>query len=111
MTSERLAFTLPFATYNRTKNGRGIFHGESGDDTIFTATKNNYINGREGNDTIKAGAGDDIIDGGKGNDDDDVLRGGADNDTLIGGSGADTFWVQQGMNFIKDFRAPRKIGH
>lgn len=64
--------------------------GTSGDDVYAegASTRDTYINGGQGDDTIKGGIGNDFLDGGFGN---DTLSGGrAGNDTFVGGLGDDT---------------------
>ena len=103
------AKNIPFFTAKRNANGRWIWRGSQGDELIRASGRNDDIDGLGGNDTIKAGAGDDIVYGGLGNDSlyggegNDILNGGSGNDTLIGGSGADTFFINKGINIIKDF--------
>ena len=70
--------------------------GGSGNDTIFGAEVDNYIDGGAGDDVLETGPGNDTLLGGAGNDSlygdagDDSLVGGDGNDTLEGGDGNDT---------------------
>ena len=61
--------------------------GQAGDDTIYGTSGHDYLVGGEGNDILHGGAGNDYLLGGAG---DDTLNGGAGNDTLYGGAGNDT---------------------
>ncbi|CCQ09965.1 Alkaline phosphatase [Pseudoalteromonas luteoviolacea B = ATCC 29581] len=60
--------------------------GGSGNDSISTGIKDDYLLGGPGNDTIFGNNGHDVI---QGNDGDDELNGGNGNDTLSGGDGHD----------------------
>ncbi|RRQ50908.1 calcium-binding protein, partial [Sphingorhabdus wooponensis] len=104
-------------------------YGGDGDDVIDNNASRNvadYVEGGEGNDTIRVGAGSDTVYGGAGNDliygEDgndillgndgadtlsggggvDVLTGNAGNDAMTGGTGADTFNVDAGSDTISD---------
>ena len=61
--------------------------GRDGNDTITGENGDNIINGGAGADTLNGGADADALNGGEG---DDALNGGAGADTLNGGAGADT---------------------
>ncbi|WP_322872312.1 GA-like domain-containing protein, partial [Acinetobacter indicus] len=70
--------------------------GQAGDDTIYGTSGDDYLVGGEGNDILHGGAGNDYLLGGAGNDTlyggagNDILNGGAGNDILTGGLGVDT---------------------
>lgn len=65
-----------------------------------------YLNGREGDDTIYGGDDDDTLLGGQGNDyldggiDEDSIDGGVGDDTIVGGQGADTIFGGGGQDQI-----------
>jgi Ca2+-binding RTX toxin-like protein len=69
--------------------------GGSGNDSITGNDAANILDGRAGDDTIKAGAGNDILIGGAGTnsldggDGDDTFRAGSGADAMIGGAGTD----------------------
>ncbi len=74
--------------------------GNSGNDTIVSASGNDLINGGAGNDslsggsgmdTVVSGPGDDTLDGGSGDDD---VTGEEGNNTLAGGNGDDTIVLE-----------------
>lgn len=70
---------------------------------IFRGTsKNDLLDGSEGNDKLYGGFGDDVINGGKGN---DLLVGDSGNDVLKIGYGFDNVWGGEG-NDIFNFYAP-----
>ena len=72
----------------------GVFPGEEGTDGVFD--DRDFVDGGEGNDTIRTGDDADTILGGSGNDninagiDDDTVDGGSGNDRIVGGEGNDT---------------------
>ncbi|QCD43884.1 retention module-containing protein [Campylobacter mucosalis] len=73
-------------------NSNKVSHDIDGKDDTDTidhsnSTKGEHIDGKAGDDTIKAGSGNDTIIGGDGN---DKIEAGAGNDTIDGGNGADT---------------------
>jgi Ca2+-binding RTX toxin-like protein len=65
-------------------DGNDVLFGEAGNDTLLGGDGNDYLDGGEQNDALLGGAGDDVIWGGVG---DDRLVGGAQNDELHGESG------------------------
>lgn len=79
----------------------------SGSDEITLKFDGVYMNGYQGNDTIRTGRYDDSLMGGLGNDKiianggDDVLDGGFGNDKLDGGKGADHIYGNKGRDTIK----------
>lgn len=86
-------------TYTQSANGRFRINGTSGNDVITVApasTDGDYLDGREGNDTLNAAGSDDVLVGGTGTDKlfgnggNDLLSGGAGADALDGGAGIDT---------------------
>jgi Ca2+-binding RTX toxin-like protein len=74
---------------------------------------NGFVQGDEGDETIRTGPGDDVVDAQAGNDSvftgagNDVLLGGSGNDTLFGGAGQDTyvFNVGDGVDSISDLQS------
>jgi serralysin len=75
--------------------------GGSGNDTLIGNSAVNRLEGRDGNDSIKAGAGADVILGGAGN---DTLEGEDGDDIITGGAGADAFKGGAGQD-VADYRA------
>ena len=78
--------------------GNDTLTGYATDDVLDSGAGNDYIYGRDGNDTLSGGegddtlvgeAGDDVLDGGVGN---DYLYGKAGNDLLQGGEGDDVLY-------------------
>lgn len=78
--------------------------GTDRDDTVDGSdqSRDYYVNGGAGNDTITSGAAADFLVGGVG---DDVLNGARGDDQLLGGAGADTFVIGKnpGDDTILDF--------
>ncbi|WP_249317552.1 Ig-like domain-containing protein, partial [Campylobacter mucosalis] len=86
-------------------------------DTIdhSSSTKGEYIDGKGGNDTIKAGNGNDTIDGGAGA---DIIDAGAGDDRIVfdqndtkvdGGTGHDTLIVNESIDFSKIANLDSKV--
>jgi Ca2+-binding RTX toxin-like protein len=73
-----------------------IFAGD-GNDSIFTGSGVNRIDGGDGHDTIDAGAGADIVDGGDG---DDLISGNDGNDLIDAGDGFDAVSGNNGDDTI-----------
>lgn len=100
-----------YFTGESTHTGRYIFQGANGAETIIGSVDNDALRGDGGNDILRAGTGNDVVYGGLGDDvlyggeGDDVINGGYGNDTLIGGVGEDRFFINAGVNIIKDFDA------
>lgn len=74
--------------------------GTSGDDDLsaFQNDRDNFQNGRAGNDTLSGGDGNDSL---LGEDGGDTLVGGDGDDTLLGGNGNDFLNGQSGMNVLE----------
>ena len=70
---------------------------DSGIDTVFTGSGNDFVNGANDVDRIHGGAGKDWIRGGRGN---DRIWGDAGNDYIVGQDGADTIRGGTGTNRI-----------
>ncbi|TBN58308.1 calcium-binding protein [Glaciihabitans arcticus] len=76
-------------------NPRATIWGGTGNDTIETSDRNDYVDGGDGNDKVSTGAGDDELKGGDGVDQldggqgQDKLEGGEGDDRISGGPGAD----------------------
>jgi hypothetical protein len=73
--------------------GIGFLNGGDGDDTVKALDSGGVLDGGAGNDTLVGGEGDDVIDGGAG---DDLLIGNAGVDVLTGGSGLDRIDASSG---------------
>ena len=71
--------------------------GSDGDDVIDGKGGNDHLKGGDGDDTLRGGEGNDKLQGGDG---DDVLQAGAGNDKLEGGDGNDTFVAGEGNDRI-----------
>ncbi len=71
----------------------------NGEDSIDLAglTTSTFVDGQNGNDTLKGGAGDDVL---VGSNDQDLMDGRAGNDNLIGGAGIDTLTGGAGSNIL-----------
>ncbi|MDQ2066887.1 Hint domain-containing protein [Xinfangfangia sp. CPCC 101601] len=74
-----------------------LFYGGGGNDYIDAKDGNDSLYGGTGNDTLIAGAGDDTAEGGEGN---DSIDGGAGNDWLAGGDGRDTIYGGAGNDIL-----------
>ena len=97
--------------YLKCGSGHDEVTGSQYNDFLLGADGNDVIVAGFGDDIIKAGVGDDVLYGGRGNDyldggtGDDVINSGIGHDTLEGGTGADEFYINAGINLIKDFDA------
>ena len=79
-------------------NGADTLKGNGRANLIIGWGGDDYILGREGNDSLHGGGGADEIMGGSGM---DVLFGGMDDDNLDGGSGMDTVVGEMGDDIVK----------
>lgn len=82
-------------------------YGGVGDDSLYSASVGDFLDGgagadlmwgRNGNDTMTGGAGADTIRGGRGADD---IEGGAGDDEIYGGGGKDTIRAGMGSDTLK----------
>ncbi|NBN79435.1 hypothetical protein GWI72_14255 [Microvirga tunisiensis] len=65
---------------------------------VFEFSRDLFVNGRGGNDTITTSAGDDVVYGGSGA---DIITTGKGNDTLVGGSGHDRLLAGDGQDLLE----------
>lgn len=88
---------LPKWLENRDYNGKYKYGKDWKGDELKGGNKNDYLNGRGGDDTIKGNGGNDALIGGKG---DDKLYGDAGSDILVGGKGDDKLWGGSGNDYF-----------
>lgn len=81
------------------EGGSNTLNGGAGNDVLIADndTKQDTLNGGDGDDTLLGGNGNDIINGDAGN---DRLQGGSGNDTLDGGAGDDKLFGEDGDDVI-----------
>lgn len=76
-----------YRIFNQFLAGDDLFELGIYDDSVYSLSGNDVLNGNFGNDFLNAGSGNDIIVGGPGN---DWIIGGEGSDSLDGGAGQDT---------------------
>ena len=78
-------------------------YGNGGNDQLFGASAQDFLDGGDGNDSIEGGDADDTLIGGAG---DDALHGGSADDFLVGDAGNDTIDGGTGADDIATFYLP-----